>query len=65
MTYLLTGIMTFLLGFALALSLTDENYTLGSSVNKQIIKCENTLPRNQHCIITATPDVQKQSKDLK
>lgn len=60
MTYLLTALMAFLLGFALSLSLTDEKYTLGNNANKQIIKCEKTLPRNQHCIINAIPDVPKQ-----
>jgi hypothetical protein len=50
---------TFLFGMSFAIILIDLfvslPFTVVSKTQKAIEECESTLPRNQHCEITATP----------
>jgi hypothetical protein len=50
---------TFLFGMSFAIILFDLflnlPFTNNSKAQKAIQECEKTLPRNQHCEITATP----------
>ncbi len=57
-----TALTLLTVAIGIVIGLVIFNYfpeTLLKSARTAIEECENTLPRNQHCIITAIPETQK------